>query len=88
MPDSVRKQVLNAKPKAPTFRSKLFSPEEIDGYKNLLLFADSIVKGFFSGKHRSLDFGSNAEFAEYKAYQPGDPVAHVDWKSVCEKIVV
>lgn len=59
---------------------KLLQPEELDGYSNLLLFAEAVVQGFFSGKHRSLDFGSNAEFAEYKAYQPGDPVAQVDWK--------
>ncbi len=59
---------------------KLLQPEELEGYSNLLLFAEAVVQGFFSGKHRSLDFGSNAEFAEYKAYQRGDPVAHVDWK--------
>ena len=62
------------------FTNTLLKPGELDGYGNLLLFAESVVKGFFSGKHRSLDFGSNAEFAEYKVYQPGDPVAHVDWK--------
>ena len=75
LPDAAKTRIPPVK-----FSNNLLKPGELDGYGNLLLFAESVVKGFFSGKHRSLDFGSNAEFAEYKAYQPGDPVAHVDWK--------
>jgi uncharacterized protein (DUF58 family) len=55
-------------------------PEDLDPFKNLVLFAEAIVEGWFSGKHRTLDFGANAEFAEHKAYVPGDPVEHIDWK--------
>lgn len=60
--------------------SSLLKPGELDSYSNLLLFADAVVQGFFSGRHRSVDYGSSAEFAEYKAWQPGDPVGHVDWR--------
>jgi len=74
-----RKPVPPPLPKKST-ASTLLPPGVLDGYANLLLFAESVVQGFFSGKHRSLDFGSSAEFAEFKAYQAGDPVAHVDWK--------
>ena len=80
LPDSARQGRHAAPPPLPKFVSNILDPVELEGFKNLLLFAESVVKGFFSGKHRSLDFGSNAEFSEYKAYQPGDPVAHVDWK--------
>src|SRR3984893_9463316 len=29
--------------------------------------------------HRSPDFGFSQEFAEYRAYAPGDDLRHVDW---------
>jgi uncharacterized protein (DUF58 family) len=29
--------------------------------------------------HRSPDFGFSQEFAEYRAYSPGDDLRHVDW---------
>ncbi len=64
----------------PGERIGILRPQELDPLKNLLLFAKSIVEGWFAGKHRSLDFGSNAEFAEHKAYIAGDPVGQVDWK--------
>ena len=32
-----------------------------------------------SGLHRSPDFGFSLEFAEYRAYAPGDDLRHVDW---------
>jgi uncharacterized protein (DUF58 family) len=31
------------------------------------------------GLHRSPDFGFSQEFAEYRAYTPGDDLRHVDW---------
>lgn len=58
----------------------VLNPCDLDPLKNLLLFARLIVEGWFSGKHRSLDFGSNAEFAEHKHYVPGDSVGDIDWK--------
>ncbi|MFN0129957.1 MAG: DUF58 domain-containing protein [Verrucomicrobiales bacterium] len=61
-------------------RSGILNPAELDPLKNLLLFAQSVVEGWLSGKHRSLDFGSNAEFAEHRAYVAGDPVSQVDWR--------
>ncbi len=60
--------------------SRILNPAELDPLKNLLLFAQSVVEGWLAGKHRSLDFGSNAEFAEHRAYVAGDPVSQVDWR--------
>lgn len=77
-------------PLPPPRGSRVLQAHELEPLKNLLLFAQSVVEGWFAGKHRSLDFGSNAEFVEHKAYVSGDPVAHLDWKvyARCRKLVV
>ena len=49
---------------------------EISG---LDLIARTVVDGFVAGLHRSPDFGFSQEFAEYRAYAPGDDLRHVDW---------
>ncbi len=41
--------------------------------------AKTVVDGFIAGLHRSPDFGFSQEFAEYRAYTPGDDLRHVDW---------
>lgn len=46
---------------------------------NLELVARTLVDGFVAGLHRSPDFGFSQEFAEYRAYMPGDDLRHVDW---------
>jgi uncharacterized protein (DUF58 family) len=43
------------------------------------LLAKTVVDGFVAGLHRSPDFGFSQEFAEYRAYVPGDDLRHVDW---------
>jgi uncharacterized protein (DUF58 family) len=43
------------------------------------LIAKTVVDGFVAGLHRSPDFGFSQEFAEYRAYTPGDDLRHVDW---------
>jgi uncharacterized protein (DUF58 family) len=47
---------------------------------DLALQARYIVEGFLSGQHRSPQKGSSVEFAEYRAYQPGDDLRRVDWR--------
>ncbi len=37
------------------------------------------VRGRGEGLHRSPDFGASVEFAEYRAYTPGDPPNRIDW---------
>ncbi len=61
--------------------SPVLKPADLDPLKNLVLFAQLIVEGWFSGKHRSVDFGTNAEFAEFTHYVPGDPVSDIDWRA-------
>ena len=44
------------------------------------VIATRIVEGFVSGKHRSPYHGSSVEFAEHRAYSPGDEVRLNDWR--------
>ena len=46
----------------------------------LALRARYLVEGSLSGRHRSPQKGSSVEFAEYRAYQPGDDPRRVDWR--------
>jgi len=85
LPEAVRRkqsrpplfpEVRRARKKAAT----ILDPATLDPFKDLLLFARLVVEGWFAGKHRSLDYGSSAEFAEYRHYEPGDPMSQVDWR--------
>ena len=38
-----------------------------------------MVDGFIAGLHRLTNFGFSQEFAEYRAYTPGDDLRHIDW---------
>lgn len=59
---------------------ELLKLEDITRYKNLLVFAKAVIDGYFAGKHKSADYGSSAEFAEHKAYDPGDQINSIDWR--------
>jgi uncharacterized protein (DUF58 family) len=78
-------------PKQPTVLGKplsfatqsqsLLTLEELERFKNLLVFARSTVEGYYSGRHKSPFRGSSAEFADYKEYVSGDDVARLDWRA-------
>ncbi|MFL6447612.1 MAG: DUF58 domain-containing protein [Bryobacteraceae bacterium] len=59
--------------------NRLLDPSVLAQISNLELIAKTVVDGFISGLHRSPDFGFSQEFAEYRAYTPGDDLRHVDW---------
>jgi uncharacterized protein (DUF58 family) len=58
---------------------RFLDPGVLAGISSLDLVAKTVVDGFISGLHRSPDFGFSQEFAEYRAYSPGDDLRHVDW---------
>lgn len=58
---------------------RFLDPEVLHGIASLDLIAKTVVDGFVTGLHRSPDFGFSQEFAEYRAYTPGDDLRHVDW---------
>ena len=59
---------------------RFIDPQVLFSIRNLPLIAKSVVEGFFSGLHRSPYFGFSLDFAEYRAYTPGDDVRQFDWK--------
>jgi len=58
---------------------RFLDPAMLAGISSLDLLAKTVVDGFVAGLHRSPDFGFSQEFAEYRAYSPGDDLRHVDW---------
>jgi uncharacterized protein (DUF58 family) len=58
---------------------RFLDPAVLAGLSGLDLVAQTVVDGFVAGLHRSPDFGFSQEFAEYRAYNPGDDLRHVDW---------
>jgi uncharacterized protein (DUF58 family) len=58
---------------------RFLDPTVLASISSLDLLAKTVVEGFVAGLHRSPDFGFSQEFAEYRAYTPGDDLRHVDW---------
>src|ERR1700723_3635779 len=58
---------------------RFLDPAVLHSISSLDLVAKTVVDGFVSGLHRSPEFGFSLEFAEYRAYTPGDDLRHVDW---------
>ncbi len=58
---------------------RFLDPATLASINGLDLVAKTVVDGFVAGLHRSPDFGFSQEFAEYRAYTPGDDLRHVDW---------
>jgi len=58
---------------------RFLDPSTLAPINGLDLIAKTVVDGFVAGLHRSPDFGFSQEFAEYRAYSPGDDLRHVDW---------
>jgi uncharacterized protein (DUF58 family) len=58
---------------------RYLDPSVLAGISGLDLVAKTVVDGFVAGLHRSPEFGFSQEFAEYRAYTPGDDLRHVDW---------
>ena len=55
-------------------------PSILAGLDNLELRARVVVEGFLSGMHKSPHRGFSVEFNDYRNYNRGDDMRHVDWK--------
>jgi uncharacterized protein (DUF58 family) len=60
--------------------SGLVDPALIHRLEPISLRARLVVEGFLTGLHRSPYHGFSVEFAEHRAYQPGDSLRYLDWK--------
>ena len=63
----------------------LLTPEALARVESLELRARLVVEGFITGMHRSPFHGFSVEFAQHRAYNPGDDLRHVDWKVYARK---
>lgn len=64
-------------PQGPT---RLIDPAVLARIGDLDLIARAVVEGVINGLHRSPHLGSSMDFAEHRAYMPGDDIRRIDWK--------
>ena len=57
-----------------------FRPEVLSKISRLELRARYVADGFLAGMHRSPYKGFSVEFANHRAYVPGDDLRHLDWR--------
>lgn len=59
---------------------KLLDPIVLASIKDMPLVAKTVAQGFLHGQHQSVQRGTGIEFSQYRSYEPGDPLANIDWK--------
>ncbi|MEE2776497.1 MAG: DUF58 domain-containing protein [Acidobacteriota bacterium] len=60
--------------------TRFLEPRTLARISNLDLAARTVVEGFISGLHKSPFFGRSLDFAEHRAYMPGDDIRLIDWR--------
>ena len=60
--------------------ARFIDPVVLSRIGDLELVARWVVEGFISGLHRSPHLGFSTDFAEHRAYMPGDDIRHIDWR--------
>ena len=70
--------VLDARGTTPGAR--FVDPQVLARISNLELLARVVVEGFINGLHRSPNLGASMDFAEHRAYMPGDDIRRIDWR--------
>ncbi|MFI5309681.1 MAG: DUF58 domain-containing protein [Gemmatimonadales bacterium] len=63
-------------------RADLVDPASLSALGRIEIIARWVVEGFLTGLHKSPRKGFSVEFAEHRAYQPGDDLRYLDWKVV------
>ena len=59
---------------------KFLMPKELQKLTGLTLQSRYVVEGNLAGRHRSPLRGASTEFADHRAYIPGDDPKRLDWK--------
>jgi uncharacterized protein (DUF58 family) len=60
--------------------SARFDPKLLAALEGLDFKARYVMEGFLSGLHDSPFHGFSVEFSDYRNYQPGDDLRHLDWR--------
>ncbi|MFO1351447.1 MAG: DUF58 domain-containing protein [Gammaproteobacteria bacterium] len=61
-------------------KARFIDPALLARIGDLELVARSVVDGFIGGLHRSPHLGLSIDFAEHRAYMPGDDIRRIDWR--------
>lgn len=64
-----------------TAPAAFLDPALLARISDLALLARTVVDGFMHGLHRSSRHGLSLDFAEHRAYQPGDDIRRIDWRA-------
>lgn len=56
------------------------NPAQMAKLNRLALNSRYVVEGTLAGRHRSAQKGASTEFADHRAYMPGDDLKRIDWK--------
>jgi uncharacterized protein (DUF58 family) len=67
-------------PTATQTLSERFDPKMLATLEGLDFKARYVMEGFLSGLHDSPFHGFSVEFSDYRNYQPGDDLRHLDWR--------
>jgi uncharacterized protein (DUF58 family) len=60
--------------------TSFIDPKALAKIDSLELLARTVVEGFVNGLHRSPNLGASMDFAEHRAYMPGDDLRRIDWR--------
>src|SRR5919108_713868 len=60
--------------------TNFIDPKTLARIDNLELLARTVVDGFINGLHRAPYLGLSLDFAEHRAYYPGDDIRRIDWR--------
>lgn len=71
---------MTANTRRATKGARFLDPGVLARIGSLELLARSVVDGFLTGLHRSPYLGFSTDFAEHRAYMPGDDVRRIDWR--------
>jgi uncharacterized protein (DUF58 family) len=64
----------------PVAGARFLDPQVLARIRDLELVARAVVQGFVTGLHRSPYLGVSVDFAEHRAYMPGDDIRRIDWR--------
>lgn len=62
-------------------RRRRAPPPRLARRAGLELAARRTLDGLYAGMHRTSQLGSSVDFAEHRAYQPGDDLRAIDWRA-------
>ena len=60
--------------------TRFLDPKVLARIDRLDLLARTVVDGFVAGLHQSPHLGVSVDFAEHRAYMPGDDIRRIDWR--------